>query len=265
MRRAICLLSGALLLWTIPARAGNPDDDPLGAAAGAADSLLSAAKARSSPKAVQAPAVAYAPAFDPEVPKALRAQILGDLGFLLGMRGSESTLRHREVFGPLDGIAYLRYLEDRVRSVGMDDGEDIKTIAYVDPRADPTKVRLAKGYVAYDLPQIVRASALVHEARHTEPSNSYWAHTDCPSPFKDENGKDVRGRLTGQLLAGQPHCDDTPIGAYGVEAIMLKNIAMFCATCSGKVRMDAALYGEDKYKRIFGQSARRALQDDFRR
>ncbi|MEK7383387.1 MAG: hypothetical protein AAB262_08885 [Elusimicrobiota bacterium] len=131
------------------------------------------------------------------------------------------------------------------------------------PFLDPSRIWLGGGYTTYSMPQICRVVIGFHEARHTEVANNFWRHALCPTPFKDENGQDVRSLVSGLLMAGQDACDESPIGSYGVEAILFKNIEKHCSSCSGKVRMDAGLYGDDVYKRIVGTAAVKALRGDL--
>lgn len=205
----------------------------------------------------------YEPQFDSNFPAAIRAQLLDDLGFVQGLRGNEASPLHLSIFGRVDGGDYLRYLAQRIRSVGMD-GFGGSSVAYVMPQRDSSKMWIDKGYAA-NLPRMYRISTVFHEARHSEDGQGNWPHAPCPVPFKDENGRDIRSVSTGILLAGLLGCDVTPIGGYGVEVILLKNIEKSCASCTGKVRLDAGLYGDDSYKRIVGRDARRALHDDLYR
>jgi hypothetical protein len=63
-------------------------------------------------------------------------------------------------------------------------------------------------------------------------------------------------------LAGQPACDDTADGAYGITATMLENIALYCSNCSEKIKADAELVFTDGVNRLTARSLRQALLDD---
>jgi hypothetical protein len=102
-----------------------------------------------------------------------------------------------------------------------------------------------------------------HEARHTETQNGNWGHATCPTPFLNKEGKEMRSIWTGASLAGEPACDETPLGSYGSSTIMLKNIQKFCKNCTDKVRMDAGIYADDQFQRIIAEEAIKSMQKDL--
>ena len=68
---------------------------------------------------------------------------------------------------------------------------------------------------------------------------------------------------SGVKLEGQPACDISPFGSYGIQTIFLKNIAKNCGNCTSKVKLDAEIYGEDQFKRIIAPEAREQMINDF--
>ena len=102
-----------------------------------------------------------------------------------------------------------------------------------------------------------------HEARHTEDDNGNWMHATCPTPFVDDQGREIRSIWTGAVLAGEPACDDNAYGSYASSMIMLKNISKFCTNCTEKVQMDAGLYADDQLKRVTNPSAAQAIRQDL--
>jgi len=258
------LVLAGLLLLAVPVRAEKTPEDSLRAAQGAFDSMIRDARARPVPAAPPAASAAYSPRFDSDVPAALRAQFLSDMSFVGGLSAAGATPLHRAILGRVGGDDYFRYLDRRVKSLGVSDGNARPgVVAYVSPISDSSKMVIGRGYTTLNLPQIYRVVVVFHEARHTEDANANWRHANCPVPFRDADGKDIVGIFSGTLLAGLPACDDTAIGAYGVGLLMFRNIEKFCSNCSGKVLMDAALYGEDTYKRIVGPAARAKLHADL--
>jgi hypothetical protein len=208
--------------------------------------------------------------FDSNVPKKLRDHVTRDLAFVAAIQGAGATKLHEQVFGAVAGSAYIKWFTERAKSVGYDPDED-DAIAYVDistePGTDHSKIWLAAGYAEGNRPQMARVDDVFHEARHTEDANKNWEHVDCPNPYKDSKGKDVRSIDVGKLAGVQEACDDTPVGAYGVAAIMLKNIQRFCASrgCTKKVRADAGLYSADDVKHVIGAQASQDLKADLSR
>ena len=89
-----------------------------------------------------------------------------------------------------------------------------------------------------------RISTILHEARHCEtPNSTSWPHVFCPDedPTKD-----------------YPGCDETILGAYGVEVIFLKNLKKNCESCGDKVKRDAEIYGDAYEGQIIDASVKDA-------
>lgn len=260
-------LVGASLVFGAAARADDSSQDPLVSAQREFDARTSALKAVADPAAAPvaplAAPTAFSPRFDSDVPAGLRAQILEDVLFIQSLHADAASPLHLSVFGSVDGSNYLRYLSDRIKKIGVDDaGGDPAALAYAHGLFNRQKMWFTPNYLKDDMPAIRRVEVLIHEARHTE--REAWSHERCPTPYKDENGVDFT--TSGQLLAGRYACDDTPIGAYGVGLIMLKNIEKFCESCAPKVRMDARILADKRYRRhIVGPAARQALHDDLYR
>ena len=230
------------------------------------NSIKAALKDVTGKKPRAAVAGATAAAFDADVPEATQAQILNDLAFVRAIQGATASGLHRQIFGLVDGPTYGRFFDSRVKAIGMDDcGGGPSAIACVIPFRDPAKMWLTQNYLKYNQPQISRLDTVFHEARHTESEHHNWHHALCPIPFKDENGNDVRGILSGRLMEGLNACDVTPFGSYGTGMIMLKNIQKFCSNCTDKVRMDAGIYGDDTCNRIIDPDAKKAIREDLYR
>ena len=210
----------------------------------------------------------YPGLFDTNVPGATRRAMADDLAFVKSIRGEDASDLHRRIFGAVDGPAYFKFFESRVKAVGLDPGPvDRGVMAYVRgfPAADYSKMWLTPNYVNYSMPQIERVEIIFHESRHTEMEHDFWHHAKCPNPFLDENGKPVHGVTTDDWMAGLAACDTTPYGSYGSALIMIKNIQKFCGNCTQKVKMDAGLYADDTLNRIIDPEARRAIKDDLYR
>lgn len=201
--------------------------------------------------------------FDKDVPADIQKQMLADLAFIKGLAGEKATALHRKIFGAVSGADYAKFFETRVSAIGMNSCGGGNAVACVIPFRDPSKMWLTQNFIRFSHPQVSRMMVVYHEARHTETKNWNWGHATCPTPFRDENGKDMKSIWTGATLAGEPACDETPLGSYGSSTIMLKNIAKHCTNCTDKVKMDAGLYADDQMGRIIDADARKEMKDDF--
>ncbi|MBI3550619.1 MAG: hypothetical protein HY078_16395 [Elusimicrobia bacterium] len=265
---SIAVLSA--LLYAGPALAGSFEEEYAGPGAAALSPKMRAFREqwerrqddrKNLAESAKAPIV-----FDSDVDSALQQQIHEDLSFVGGLQGTASSGLHRKIFGEMAGADYIQFFEKRIKEVGMDDcGGGAGTVACVRPFFFPNKMWLTKNYVRFNQPQVSRVETVFHEARHTESDNGGWSHAMCPTPFRDENGQDVRGILSGTLIQGKAACDRTEFGAYSTGLVMLKNIQKFCANCTDKVKMDAGIFGDDVLKRIIDARAKTAIQDDLYR
>ncbi len=201
--------------------------------------------------------------FDSDVPADIKDQMLADLDFIKTIQGSGATPLHQQIFGSVDGKGYYDWFDARVTAIGMNDCGSAKAVACVIPFRNPSKMWLTKNFVQFSHPQIARMMVVFHEARHTESQNDNWPHANCPDPFQDGNGNDMKSIWTGAALAGEPACDTTPFGSYGSSTIMLKNIQKFCTSCTDKVKMDAGLYADDQFGRIIDADARQQMTQDL--
>jgi hypothetical protein len=201
--------------------------------------------------------------FDADVEPALRQQMLGDLDFIAQVKGSRTTPLHQQVFGKLEGANYSKWFDSRIFSIGKNACGGGNAVACVIPFYDNNKMWVTKNYTQFSHPQISRVSVIFHEARHSERQNGNWSHANCPTPFKDAAGNDIRSIWTGALLQGQAACDVTPFGSYGSATILLKNIALNCETCNSKVRADADLYANDQLGRVIDPKSKAAMKADF--
>lgn len=205
---------------------------------------------------------AFAYTYDSDVPQDIRDQITTDMAFIGTIQGDTSTPLHQQIFGKtVDGPSYTSFFESRVKGVGLDGCGDARAVACVIPFVDSSKIWLTPNYTKFSHPQIAKMMVVFHEARHTEVANRNWGHANCPRPFNDETGKEIKSIWTGSSLAGAPACDSTPFGSYGSSTIMLKNIQKFCKNCTDKVKLDAGLYSDDQFKRIVGTAKDTMRQD----
>ncbi|CAN5385210.1 hypothetical protein BH10BDE1_BH10BDE1_22460 [soil metagenome] len=205
------------------------------------------------------------PTFSSAVPADVVKQTLDDLTVVQGLQGSGATPLYSKIFGSnLDGANLNNFFSTRIASFDMDDcGGGPAVAACVQPYYDPHIMWLTQNYVTYKIAQIFRIGVIFHESRHTESAGGFWSHVNCPTPFKDPQGNDIRGIISGTLLQGQPACDTKLLGAYALEAIFLKNVELYCTNCSQKVKMDAKLYGEDGVLRISDAKANADLRKDL--
>lgn len=200
--------------------------------------------------------------FDKNVPGAVKNQMIQDLDFVTTLSGENQSKLHSEIYGSINGAGYKKFFDTRIYSIGKDSCGGGNAVACVYP-AISNKMFITDNYIKFNHPAIARLMVVFHEARHTEDENDNWGHADCPVPFLDENGKDMKSIWTGAMLEGQPACDETPYGSYGSSTIMLKNISKNCTSCNEKVKMDAGIYADDQLKRIVNANAKKQMMDDI--
>jgi hypothetical protein len=206
---------------------------------------------------------AHALTYDSDVPAAIKTQMIADLDFMAQLQGTKQTPFHQQIYGPLAGSSYKSFFESHVTSVGLNSCGSANAVACVIPFQAPTKMWLTQNFIKFSHPQIARMMVVYHEARHTERQNGNWGHDYCPTPFVDENGKEILSIWTGAVLAGQPACDSTAFGSYGSSTILLKNVGKFCTNCTDKVKMDADMYAVDQLKRIDDPAVKQTMLNDF--
>lgn len=200
--------------------------------------------------------------FTSDVPVAVKNQMLDDLKLIGTVTSTGVTPLHKQIFGEVNGAAYTKFFEARMKKVGMGCGSG-NAVACVKPFQSNTMMFLTENYIRFSHPAVARLMVVFHEARHGEAQNQNWHHAVCPTPFLDENGKEIKSIWTGATLAGEDACDTNPFGSYGSSTIMLKNIAKFCNNCNAKMKMDADIYAMDQLKRISDRSAKQRMLSDF--
>lgn len=202
--------------------------------------------------------------FDANVPADVKAGMLRNLALLGAIRSPKQSRLHQEVFGAMDGPTYLRWLGERIKAVGYDPDDDRPGVAGYAPTSSG-RIYFTRNFIRLDMPQIIRISFLVHEARHKEAEHGHWLHVECPTPFLDGEGRPIRARISQVLLEGKPACDVTPLGAYGVDVIFLGNVWRNCpaGACTDKTRLDAELFAKDELQRIIDLEAKDRLRKDI--
>lgn len=206
---------------------------------------------------------AFAFTFDSNVPKNIQEQMVADVNFVNGIKGDKPSTLHKKIFGDIEGANYGNFFNKHIRSVGISGCGNPNAVACVIPYSASNKMWITQNYIKFSHPQIARLMVVFHEARHTENENGNWPHANCPEPFLDDKGNEMKSIWTGAPLAGEPACDDTEYGSYGSSTIMLKNISKYCLNCTEKVKMDAGIYADDQLGRITDATAKKSIQNDL--
>lgn len=204
--------------------------------------------------------------FDNEVPMDLQTQIRGDLDMISSVQGTTGSATFQSIFQTkiLDGVSLKNFFNQRITAFGMDDcGGGGSVAACVIPWNSTSKMWVTPNYVKFSAPQLFRISIIFHESRHTEENNGFFSHVNCPVPYKDASGRDIVGIISGRPMAGLPACDNKINGAYGLQAVLLKNVEHACTNCTEKVRQDGQLFGNDAINRISDLPSRKVLTDDL--
>lgn len=208
--------------------------------------------------------------FQKQVSPELKAQVLSDIDFIKSLNAdpnlpkNPATPLHQKIFGNLDGVNYETWLKDRVKQIGRDEcGGGESVTACVIPFFSQNTLWITSNYIRFSMPTLVRASIILHEARHTETANKNWPHEECPTPFLDEKGDAVKGYFSGVLLEGKPACDKTSFGSYGSQVVWYYNLKKSCKSCSEKVLLDAEIFGADTMKRMIDKKVKLELKNDL--
>jgi len=199
------------------------------------------------------------------VPVAVKEQMQTDLRLLQDMKGQDATPIFRQMFaGAFSGATLYDFFKARIKAVGMDDCDGPLMAACVIHSLSRTTLFLTESYSKFDMPQVFRVSILLHESRHTEAEGHFWMHAKCPRPFRDWKGQPVISMVSHAPLDGQPACDQTAYGAYGLQAEFLKNTEMYCENCNEKVKLDAKIFGTDTVRRISNPAASAEIRRDLK-
>lgn len=184
-------------------------------------------------------------------------QVRSDLSFLFSIKSTMSSDLHLEVFGGTNGAAYQTFLESRIKVIRRSNSGASVFAFSVDGYRDAIAVTSK----FFELPQILRVAVLMHEARHSESAHTFWKHIACPSPYLDEDGKEMKSAMDNDAsLSGQVQaCDADSKGSYGISALLLKNIAENCENCDSDLKNQAKALYLDIRKRISDPIERQKL------
>ncbi len=201
--------------------------------------------------------------FESGVPENVKTQMIADLGFMAQVVSSGTTPLHRQIFGEVNGASYEDWFTRRIKRIGLNSCGSPKAVACVIPFLGSDRFFITRNYIDFDHPTIARLMVVYHEARHTETQNGNWSHAQCPTPFRDANGKDYQSIWTGASLAGEAACDVTALGSYGSSTILLRNISQACTNCTEKTRLDAQLYADDQLNRVVDAASHEQISKDL--
>lgn len=206
-----------------------------------------------------------APSFSQNISPEIQQQITQDIEAVKAINGGTSSALYKEIFANrnLNGSDLLAFFNKRISNFDKNDcGGGPAVAACVIAWISPDTMWITPSYEKFSMPQIFRISVLFHESRHTEDDHQNWSHARCPVPFLDDNGKDIVGIFSGAKMEGALACDETPLGAYGMQAVLLKNVEKYCTSCNEKTTMDAQLFGDDTINRMSSLPARQQLKND---
>ncbi|RYZ69829.1 MAG: hypothetical protein EOP09_06995 [Proteobacteria bacterium] len=201
------------------------------------------------------------------VPNPVRVKLEDTLTFLKSMKAEQALPKnpasplHREVFGEFDGENYLRWFETRIKRIGIDScggGSATACAIYF----MPTWMYLTPYFVRSPLSRVAQLAVLLHEARHSEHDHNGWVHVECPIPFLDDQGQEIKSYFSGDKLAGLKACDDSEYGSYAAEYLFMSHVADYCSNCTATERNEARTIADQGIYRITDLRAREALRRD---
>jgi len=179
-----------------------------------------------------------------------------DHHFLTSLQGSQGSDLHQLLFhGPVNGVVYTKYLDQRITQAQIGDCNSAQAFACW--RSDsPHTMIYPQASLASNPPQMMRIMVLAHEAKHAEPDQDHFAHVNCSAAVLYNLGVLVP-------IVGTHNCDNDLKGAYGTSLVLLKNIENFCANCTDKIKQDADLYSGASLASIDVDEERRAFFRDI--
>jgi len=202
------------------------------------------------------------PDFSSSVPISIQNQVVQDLKFIYAYPEYPGAgPLHQELFGTISGKNYEKFFSDHINTIDSGDcagGKGVMACA-LGVFGIFKRMWLTSSYGVGSQPQVYRISILFHEARHTESVNNNWSHISCV-----ELQKDVRNRVYGSHnLYGQEACDDVSRGSYGLQVVLMSNLAANCKDCSSKFKMDALWNAGHYLERVIDSHARQELYDEM--
>jgi hypothetical protein len=185
---------------------------------------------------------------------ALQSTVNQDWKFAQTIRGTAASPLHRKIFGdgPLDGKLYRDFFDRRVDRIEAEGFGFASCDGALACNGGDRIVHLSKSYGTLDVPPVIRLSFLIHEARHVDG----YTHEICPAMREKSPYQNIS-------LSGKRSCDDSALGAYGVQIVMLRNIAEYCDSCSSLTRSDARSYSAYLMTLILSDRARSLLFTDL--
>lgn len=166
-----------------------------------------------------------------------------DFAVLSSWQGDGASPLHERIFPHEEGNRHLgpdhvRYFLGRVRSIEIGRCADGAN-ACVANGSD--RMQLAQAHL--NLPQLARIGTMLHESRHVGEMPSLQ-HTPCGARAYDGSSL--------ENVQGRDACDRDSRGAYGLEAVMMRNIERRCATgtCTDLVKTAAGLYAAAVLRRV---------------
>lgn len=140
-------------------------------------------------------------------------------------------------FGTSGSLGIENYITGLVKNISWLDNPPEGVMA----AASDGVMFLSKGYISSSIPQVGRLGIVIHEARHL--ARGGWPHTWCPSPYHFVIGMSAY-RIPELDHLEVAACDDTELGAYGVQYAFLRAVAESCSNCTDKVIMDAKFFSD---------------------
>lgn len=160
-----------------------------------------------------------------------------DVDHLTLLQIKAKTPLFERFFGATGSQGILNYISSLVKNLSWLENPPEGVIA----AASDGIMFLTEGYIDSSMPQIGRWGVLIHESRHLVGGG--WPHTWCPSPYYFVLGlSSYRIPELDQLSVAA--CDESEMGAYGIQYTFLRAVAESCSNCTDKVIMDARFFSD---------------------
>jgi hypothetical protein len=181
-----------------------------------------------------------------------------DFNLLKSMKGVQASELSNTIFGTngkFDGETYLKFFLDRVDDIVFG-GCPAEAVACQVPG---TRVSHITEFYALKSP-VVRLSLLLHESIHGEPSGHL--HATCPSVLLDTTGMPLLTQDNKISIAGQQACADNISDPYVAQIVFLRNVDLYCITCSQSTRSDARMFLPNLKQMVINPEVSKAINED---
>lgn len=194
--------------------------------------------------------------YDGSISDELKEIVAEDFNELFSLQGSTTSKLHERVWGNFDGSNFKKIINEKfskIKSSNRGCGSGILCINGYSPK---TLILNSQYYPGVE-PGLARMAQYMWATRvyENQPIN-------CPKPFLDSYGNDVISAYNGNKMEGLKNCDKSINGAYSSTAIFLKNVYLYCTSCTNETKSSAKILYEYFLERVVDIQTNTAIAND---